>query len=206
MSSSSKSLTRQAAPQDLQILHYDPSSQDWRRSAPSQPASAGWTRKPAWIDGGVNPPRFYHSEEEIAAMQERTRARSASVTITKKPAIAQAPEPTQTQLTEVTELEEDPVEGYLTMVTLVWTATHKLSTRSKPITKLDRITKSGRIDITSETTRSELLMAALAFHDLAETFRPGVTCGPAFKLWYTSSNGGKAGAPTIETNPEFVVL
>ncbi|KAF9473267.1 hypothetical protein BDN70DRAFT_886009 [Pholiota conissans] len=27
--------------------------------------SEGWLRNPAWIDGGINPPRFYHSQEEI---------------------------------------------------------------------------------------------------------------------------------------------
>ncbi|KAG2352818.1 hypothetical protein BDR07DRAFT_1497566 [Suillus spraguei] len=27
--------------------------------------SDGWLRSPAWIDGGVNPPRFYHSHAEI---------------------------------------------------------------------------------------------------------------------------------------------
>ncbi|KAI8996314.1 hypothetical protein BD414DRAFT_534026 [Trametes punicea] len=32
----------------------------------SQP-SASWMKQPAWIDGAVNPPRFYHSHEEIAA-------------------------------------------------------------------------------------------------------------------------------------------
>ncbi|KAF9470981.1 hypothetical protein BDN70DRAFT_939282 [Pholiota conissans] len=27
--------------------------------------SEGWLRDLAWIDGGINPPRFYHSQEEI---------------------------------------------------------------------------------------------------------------------------------------------
>ncbi|GLB45420.1 hypothetical protein LshimejAT787_2500090 [Lyophyllum shimeji] len=30
-----------------------------------RPASQGWLQKPSWIDGGVNPPQFYHSHEEI---------------------------------------------------------------------------------------------------------------------------------------------
>lgn len=46
---------------ETQDVDADTTTRDARRP------SAGWLRNPAWIDGGVNPPKYYFSHEEIDA-------------------------------------------------------------------------------------------------------------------------------------------
>ncbi|EDR00505.1 uncharacterized protein LACBIDRAFT_334128 [Laccaria bicolor S238N-H82] len=48
-------------PRETQHVNTDTAIGDVRRP------SAGWLRNPAWIDGGVNPPKYYFSHEEIDA-------------------------------------------------------------------------------------------------------------------------------------------
>ncbi|KAA1475512.1 hypothetical protein DENSPDRAFT_883621 [Dentipellis sp. KUC8613] len=65
-------------------------------------------------------------------------------------------------------------------------------------------TKFEYIDV-QNISRVKFFQACLRVHDLADHFSAGVHSGPAFKLWWTGSNGGKAGALTIETDRDFAL-
>lgn len=201
-----------------------------------------------FIDGGVNPPQFYHSAEEI----ERTRAAAgrmptpASTYLTyfmallsdlffypldnrpveaeTEPAASAQGEAPAGQVNEppiearaqgepALEAEPDtqtgtfpyaahfpsinysptcleptdPVEGHLVSVTMVHTSLEKTTGRNRATTKTSRLTKSDRIVITPNMSRSEFVVAFLQVHDLSNTYMPGIACGPSFKFWFTGS-------------------
>ncbi|KAL1702718.1 hypothetical protein EV121DRAFT_281663 [Schizophyllum commune] len=52
-------------------------------------------------------------------------------------------------------------------------------------------------------TRASFIRTCLAAHHVADEYVVGEHSGPDFKLWYTGSIGGQAGAPTVSTDAEF---
>ncbi|KAF9463063.1 hypothetical protein BDZ94DRAFT_1309169 [Collybia nuda] len=176
--------------------------------------SEGWLRNPAWMDGGVNPPRFYHSHEEIqdtlrmwgysppqppAPVQE-THQPPTPLPVTAHPVFPSNPaNPAPTATNHYPEIPKHAV--YVT----VWfnAASTTLTARgAKTIPKKDKMTKIEKIQI-NKTTRHDFIKAILAVHGLAERYSPGTHSGPGFKLSWTGSAGGKTGAPNIETDHDF---
>ncbi|KAF9225177.1 hypothetical protein BS17DRAFT_801307 [Gyrodon lividus] len=134
--------------------------------------SEGWLNNPAWIDGGVNPPCFYHSKDEIAAV-----LRAAF-------------------------LIEEP--GHLISICMIQTVPEKSLTNgcAKTLLKKQRTIKSDHIKL-SNFGHTDFIKAWLKAHDLDKQFSPGVHSGPEFRMWWTGSSGGKAGATTITNDHDF---
>ncbi|KAF9229200.1 hypothetical protein BS17DRAFT_762875 [Gyrodon lividus] len=145
--------------------------------------SEGWLNNPAWIDGGVNPPCFYHSKDEIAAAL-RAACRSAS---------AQPPPLV---------LIEEP--GHLISICMIQMVPENSLTngRAKTLLKKQWTIKSDHIKL-SNIGRTDFIKAWLKAHDLDEQFSPGVHSGPEFRMWWTGSSGGKAGATTVANDHDF---
>ncbi|KAH7903729.1 hypothetical protein BJ138DRAFT_1120100 [Hygrophoropsis aurantiaca] len=185
-----------------------------RRSRPSE----NWLKSPSWIDGGVDPPRFYSSQEEMnidrvavgypplrGSVPERSMLTSQPVSSGSNGTIA---EPSATQAACVATSIPCEATGHLVSITTVYTAFEKpISARSSraPVKKSKaRTTKSDQI-ILDGTTRAKFIEAALAVHDIADQYSPGVYSGPSFKFWWTGSSGGKTGATMIENDHDFEV-
>ncbi|KIK93182.1 hypothetical protein PAXRUDRAFT_145638 [Paxillus rubicundulus Ve08.2h10] len=64
--------------------------------------------------------------------------------------------------------------------------------------------KSDHIKL-SNINCTDFIKAWLKVHDLNEQFSPGVHSGPEFRMWWTGSSGGKAGATTVANNHDFGV-
>ncbi|KAI0048884.1 hypothetical protein FA95DRAFT_1557461 [Auriscalpium vulgare] len=179
--------------------------------------SLGWLQNPAYVDGGVDPPRFYHTQAQINdAIQV---AANAGIVVPRAPEQVAAQPPVQ--LTAATPIpppvsilgvaggataaapEVGPQVHFVTVI-------HHFSdvapaTRTgKQVVKRDKNTKAGNVIISSETTRAAFIDEFLRIHTLSTQYRAGLE-GPGFKLSWTGSNGGKTGAPTIETDAEFAV-
>ncbi|KAI9059855.1 hypothetical protein FKP32DRAFT_1578952 [Trametes sanguinea] len=182
----------------------------------SQP-SAGWMKQPAWIDGGVDPPRFYHSHEEIATAHRAgltgafaRRDTAPVLPAVSLPAVRHPSEPTgsgaavgnrQNHELAVT----DSLTGHLVSVTACFSSTEKAAGRAgRTVVKKNKNTKSDYVVIEG-ISRASFVTKLLAIHGLANDFAPGVHSGPVFKLWYSGSNGGKAGAASVETDRDFAV-
>ncbi|KAF8835086.1 hypothetical protein BDN67DRAFT_992531 [Paxillus ammoniavirescens] len=194
-------------------------SEAWRWTRPTWPT--GWLRSPAWIDGGVDPPRFYVSCEEI----EETRA-AALLRATVPPA---GPSITATETMVATATggtvpgpvqRPEPISGansasgskcYTICGFKCGTDVHAMTAAppecvrhlvsiSMAYSRAEKpASNRGKI------SRTDFIKAFLRVHDLADQYNPGIHFGPQFKLWWTGSSGGKNGASTIENDHDFEV-
>ncbi|KAJ7635761.1 hypothetical protein DFH06DRAFT_1302968 [Mycena polygramma] len=183
-----------------------------------QRPSDAWLKNPSYIDGGVNPPAFYPSNDDIArkmylwnpthpmfhALPPNAPAPSAA---TDTPTIAVSADPAP--LDEGTVAAPTPLElaGHQVSVIEVRPAPEKVpaSRNAKPAAHKDeRESKFDYIDLVN-MTRCEFIMAFLKVHDRAEEYSGGVSHGPTFKFWWTGSPGGKAGAMTIDNDREWQI-
>ncbi|KAF8834082.1 hypothetical protein BDN67DRAFT_1016881 [Paxillus ammoniavirescens] len=180
--------------------------------------SDGWLCNPAWIDGGVNPPCFYILHQDM----EETRAVALQhvlvppvpplpppppqvmrpVTAQAGPIIPLAVPQTETDWGQNVPVSNMPV-GHLVSATNLSTE-KPISSRGKPTVKKLHTTKSDQIPI-EDINRVDFVKAFLRIHELTDQYSPGVHFGPQFKLWWTGSSGGKAGASTIENDHDFSV-
>ncbi|KIJ90739.1 hypothetical protein K443DRAFT_657906 [Laccaria amethystina LaAM-08-1] len=181
--------------------------------------SEAWLKNPAWIDGGVNPPRFYYSHEEInealvaAGVTPRTEYNQQLAQVTPTPAQSNRPAPLTPSLangsnnyyrTAIGETLPTSV-GHLVNVSLVHPIAAAPSTaRGKAAPKKGRTTKMDTIKLDA-VSRIDFVKAILKIHGLAETFSPGVHSGPNFKIWWSGASGGKGGAPLIQNDHQFGV-
>ncbi|KAJ8585723.1 hypothetical protein M405DRAFT_910709 [Rhizopogon salebrosus TDB-379] len=169
------------------------------------PPSDGWLRNPAWIDGGVNPPRFYTSHEEI---EEARRNAGGYLQLddgnfpVKNHHYAPPPSAAPQVLPSV--LVSGEHTGHLVSVTMLVSVVEKNSSngRGKLSTKKTKTIKSDHICIRA-MSRVDFIAAFLRVHDLEDQYSPGVHFGPVFQFWWTGSSGGKTGALTIENNHDF---
>ncbi|KAI8996315.1 hypothetical protein BD414DRAFT_408305, partial [Trametes punicea] len=95
--------------------------------------------------------------------------------------------------------------GHLVSVTVTFSSTEKAAGRTnRTVLKKHKNTKSDYV-ILEGISCASFVKKLLAIRGLANDFAPGIHLGPAFKLWYTGSNGGKAGAASVETDRDFAV-
>ncbi|KDQ54005.1 hypothetical protein JAAARDRAFT_49588 [Jaapia argillacea MUCL 33604] len=99
--------------------------------------------------------------------------------------------------------------GHLVSITVTFTPALKLLAMgrdAKTSTKKakEKTTKSDHIVING-TECPQLVQACLTVQDLNEQYSPGKTFGPAFKMWWSGSSGGKTGATMIENDHDFNV-
>ncbi|TFY79566.1 hypothetical protein EWM64_g4445 [Hericium alpestre] len=197
---------------------------DLAAPAPAQPTSrgkenvplpsAGWLCNPAWVDGGVNLPCFYPT---AASIQDAIQAAAnAGVTIP----WAQTPiqEGKDANLARdrgvpVPAAQGGPV-GLAHGVKAVTVGTAektlvdemraargaKMALKKKPTTT----TKFEYIKMDS-ISHVDFIKAFLRVHNLDSQYSPGVHAGLDFRLWWTGSNGGKAGVLTIENARDFAL-
>ncbi|KAL6303693.1 hypothetical protein BKA93DRAFT_817976 [Sparassis latifolia] len=158
-----------------------------------------WLREPAWIDGGVNSPHFYHTHAKIAdAVQAAANAgirvpavgTSADVSLLAGADMPVAAPPVAGPPVFAPQAVVQP--GVAPPMVAVELPAAPASTCKLHIV-LEGIKHTG------------FIQAFLAVHDLADQFSPGVHSGPNFKLWWTGSSGGKTQAPTIENDHQFEV-
>ncbi|KAG6904417.1 hypothetical protein DXG01_010072, partial [Tephrocybe rancida] len=195
--------------------------------APRKP-SDGWMKTLGWIDGGVNPPIFFYTEDDIRETLNYYAPDHPFLQEPPSPAIdpellaLSTPTPSgPTAAQDLTTMlataasssvpENDsapiPLEtaGYMVSVTIISSVTDKplsSSRGAKPTTKKLRNSKFDYIDILA-LERGPFFRAGLKVHDLDDQYSPGVHSGPAFKIHWTGSSGGKAGAVTIDTDRDF---
>ncbi|KAF8804697.1 hypothetical protein BYT27DRAFT_7107079 [Phlegmacium glaucopus] len=208
----------------------EPAPRDLRRP------SEGWLRNPAWIDGGINPPVYYLSHEEIEAtchahgVQPPPRYMEVEVRGANPPAVNATPalssatqydilsarvsptpitprdnyyhQPQAEQLGSTVAAAVAP-EGYLVNATHLFTPQNSAAT----LTRTARVAKKkqtllGRIGL-GGITRVAFIKAFLEMHNLHTHYGPGIHSGPPFKLSWTGSAGGKAGAPTFLNDDTF---
>ncbi|EDR02066.1 uncharacterized protein LACBIDRAFT_332670 [Laccaria bicolor S238N-H82] len=187
----------------------------------TQRPSAGWLRNPAWIDGGVNPPKYYFSHEEIDAACRMSGVeppprytQPETVVVPSQPydilssRVSPTPVPANNHYRAAgplgNSIDVPPPNGHLVNITHTYTSTELTSSRNakpsapkkKATTMLGNITLEG-------ITRVAFIKAILAVHDLHTQFAPGVHSGPPFKLSWTGSTGGKGNAPTFLTDESF---
>ncbi|KAJ7724818.1 hypothetical protein DFH07DRAFT_1003564 [Mycena maculata] len=181
-----------------------------------------YSLNPGHIDGGVNPPAFYPSQEDIirkmyiwnpghpmfqpAPSTTGPTAPTATTTTTEAPVALPVPiDPAlqeQTVAATPTPLE---LAGHQVSVIEVRPAPEKTtSTRTgKPAARKDeRESKFDYIKL-EDMSCCDFVTAFLKVHDCAEEYSPGVHSGPPFKMSWTGSSGGKAGAITIENDREY---
>jgi hypothetical protein len=190
------------------------------------------------LDGGVNPPRYYYTHEEIddtlqfwgglltPPPTEVTRE-AEPPQISPSPLLPTLPLPLTLDLVNSARLggearrnNQAVASGHIVNVTLVYSIPAAPTTgRGKaPGPKKSKIMKMDNIQLES-ISRTDFIKAFLATHGLAETFSPGPHSGPDFKLWWAGMrrvilyfflhqsdifhSGGKAGAPSIQTDHQF---
>ncbi|KAJ7088713.1 hypothetical protein C8R44DRAFT_649479, partial [Mycena epipterygia] len=174
--------------------------------------SDGWLEKPAWIvsDGGLNPPQFYYSHEEILTtlfmwnpdhpcFTERPTAPDIYATGTAGVAFPQQQ--------SAAPLGHQQPAGTANAVNVhaFYTAPDKLTTRGgKAAPKKQKDSKFGMIDVTG-LDRCSFIQATLATHLFGADYSPGVHQGPSFKISWTGSLGGKSGAVTIDNDHEWTL-
>ncbi|KAF8878266.1 hypothetical protein CPB84DRAFT_1688378 [Gymnopilus junonius] len=190
----------------------------------AQHPSEGWLRNLAWIDGGVNPPHYYYTHEEInealtaaGVMPRCTEYEQQVARVTPTPTAPAPPMPLTPSLMNisgnhyrmgvtVSELfspAPTPTTGHLVNMTLNYSAPAVAPPgHGKVISKKAKITKMDTISLES-ITRVEFIKAILAIHNLSDKFAPGVHSGPNMKVWWTGASGGKGGAPSIQTDHQF---
>ncbi|KAH7903026.1 hypothetical protein BJ138DRAFT_1198541, partial [Hygrophoropsis aurantiaca] len=177
-----------------------------------------WLKNPAWVDGGVNPPRFYHSHEEInrdrltagypalshvtdSAPHVRTPTTSSTMPEASMEQLAHRVAPSKSAALEAT--------GHLVSATTLVTSIDKpvssgRGNRMMAKKAKSKLTKSDHI-VLEGISRTKFIESILTIHDLADKYRPGSNLGPEFKMWWSGSSGGKAGASTIENDHDFDV-
>ncbi|KAG1842365.1 hypothetical protein DFJ58DRAFT_732046 [Suillus subalutaceus] len=165
--------------------------------SPRRP-SEYWLQRPGWIDGAIDPPHFYISQEEIdnacrvyGYLAQPVSQPATTPTLTQPVIQSMAPdtvtsEPSFLLLQHVTDSCEVPVRG------------------SKLVVKKFKTVKSDHI-VLEDITWTTFIQKFLAIYELADQYSPGVHSGPGFKLSWTGSLGGKSGATTIENNHDFNV-
>ncbi|KAJ7870011.1 hypothetical protein B0H13DRAFT_1896382 [Mycena leptocephala] len=186
--------------------------------------SAGWLVNPAWIDGGLDPPQFYHTQEDILSTLYIYNPLHHYFTAP-APALAPAPPAPGVYATgkvgvdfpRPQEEEEDTVDAtqlitflapsetsYQVNVSVKYSAPDKLSRGMKVVIKKYQDSKFGMIDIAG-MDRCTFVQSTLAIHPFGADYSPGVHQGPPFKISWTGSPGGKSGAVTIDNDQEWEV-
>ncbi|KAJ7106874.1 hypothetical protein C8R43DRAFT_1140426 [Mycena crocata] len=196
--------------------------------------SAGWLAEPAYIDGGLDPPVFYYSREDMINtlllwnpqhhwFTQPPPAPAPSVFATgdvgvNLPASQQlsAPTPDQQQAAlssfslRQEEEEEDPATalvdaGLQVNVLVVYSAPDKITTRgARAVLKKQKDLKFGMFDV-ANLDRCSFIQSTLGIHSFGPQYSPGVHSGPPFKISWTGSPGGKTGAVTIDTDQEWAL-
>ncbi|KAH6880189.1 hypothetical protein BKA70DRAFT_1126817 [Coprinopsis sp. MPI-PUGE-AT-0042] len=186
--------------------------------------SDGWLRNPAWIDGALNPPRYYYSREEI---EEAVRIwgpisgiHPASNSASLDSAMARI-SPTPVPMSNVMEslhgdrspsLGQPPsaslvpigagaAEDDLYVVRSTFLYPPAAVPGSKPSKKMNSTVKVFTTDVET-ITRVEFVRGCLLAHGLSHTFAPGTVSGPTFRMHWTGS-GGKTNAASILTDADF---
>ncbi|KAG2146365.1 hypothetical protein DEU56DRAFT_753832 [Suillus clintonianus] len=183
--------------------------------SPRRP-SAGWLQRGGWIDGGIDPPHRYFSNEKMTA----TRKFWTGV-----PEFPPLPVPVQADIPmfvplpieQISPAAEVPaevnvpippavVEGHNVSVQMIYSAqvTGPVSRGSKLITKKAKLISSDTI-VLEDISRAVFVKRFLAIHELEDKFAVGAISGPPFKMYWTGSVGGKAGATTINNDRQFSV-
>ncbi|KAH7903888.1 hypothetical protein BJ138DRAFT_965420, partial [Hygrophoropsis aurantiaca] len=192
--------------------------------------SEQWLNSPAWIDGGINPPRFYATQKEINI--DRVAFGYPPLPISVSERLVLAPQSallgpnnaaTNTEAAQAAcaaalifllfNMPEAHSEaaGHLISVTTVYTAIEKpVSATGSHLSRLTvkkskaRTTKSDHI-VLEGSARTKFIESFFAVHDLADQYSPGTHSGPPFKFWWTGSSGGKTGATMIDNDHDFEV-
>ncbi|KAG6848074.1 hypothetical protein H0H93_003638 [Arthromyces matolae] len=190
---------------DPQSIHY-------------QRPSEYWLRNPGWIDGAVNPPRFYYTNDDIDAaliaagkppLQHQQDCDPNSIPLfATAPAAAAPSEPTAHNAQESEPRAMPPMvsinSAHLVSVTMFFTPTtvNAPAGRSKNAKK-DKKTKMTHIDMDG-ITRVDFVKAFLTVYELNTHFSPGIHSGPDFKFWFTGIV--KTAAATIQNDQDFEVI
>lgn len=183
-----------------------------------RPASRAWLNRPAWIDGGVNPPQFYITIEEINATlrahgypPRSTIPEQAQPTAVEDPiALPVMPQRDTTTgvvpvaLPKQTEVVLGPSVGCIVNVSLMWMAEQpSVQGKRKGATKRTSIDKVQRISVNQASTRRHFIEQCLKVINHDKIYVAGEKQGPSFKLWWKGSGGGKAKAPTIDNDNDW---
>ncbi|KAG1732927.1 uncharacterized protein EDB91DRAFT_1057805 [Suillus paluster] len=169
--------------------------------------SDGWLHNPAWIDGGVNPPHFYVSHEQIKETQRVALAAGARPMVppASLPAVIGIPPIPPVVQAEVVLSGPSDHSGHLVSATMLFSAPKKASgICGKIAMKKTRMIKTDHVRIDT-ITRVDFIQAFLRIHELSDQYSPGAHTGPKFKIWWTGSSGGKTGASTVDNNHDFTV-
>ncbi|KAJ6601564.1 hypothetical protein B0H10DRAFT_1823908, partial [Mycena sp. CBHHK59/15] len=177
-----------------------------------------WLKTPGWIDGASEPPIFFGSQDEIILtmltfnpdhpMFHPTQAPGCPATENTPSASLSASSTTSIDASSAANATATTDPAPLVSVIASYSApdtSKPASFRSKPVLKAVKQSKLGFIDI-NNMDRCTFINSILAVHDNANDYSAGVHRGPPFKISWTGSSGGKAGAPTIETDTEFEVV
>ncbi|KAF9530063.1 hypothetical protein CPB83DRAFT_892993 [Crepidotus variabilis] len=194
--------------------------------APRRSASQAWLNNPAWIDGGVDPPQFYYSHEEINAtllaygMQPRpvvqdstSKDLSEPPVLTRQLVIGPAVSVLAPRDPHPDPLAATPAPAhmwhlipYQVNVTMIYmghpppTSTSGCGAKPTAPKKMQH-TKMDRMEFVTITTCVEFIKMFLAAHELQSQFSPGIHAGPVFCIWWTSQS--KENAPTIQNDADF---
>ncbi|KIJ94158.1 hypothetical protein K443DRAFT_110911, partial [Laccaria amethystina LaAM-08-1] len=175
-----------------------------------------WLKNPAWIDGAIDPPHFYHSHEEIeaalraAGVSSKAYADQQAALLTPTPnhyANIKSQGQALGEGRDVLNPASNASPGHLISVGMVYAlaAAPSASGRApKGLVKQKQKTKMTNI-VLDQITRTDFIKAFLATHNLSDKYSPGVHSGPDFKLWWSGSPSGKSGAATIQTDDDFHV-
>ncbi|KAG0695438.1 hypothetical protein DFH29DRAFT_1005463 [Suillus ampliporus] len=165
--------------------------------------SVGWLQRGGWIDGGIDPPHRYSSNEEMMA----TRKFWTGV-----PEFPPPPVPVQADIPMSVPLPMEQispaadvsakvnvpiplavVEGHNVSVQMIYSAqvTGPVSRGSKLIMKKAKLISSDTI-VLEDISRAVFVKIFLAIHELEDRFAVGAISGPSFKMYWTGSVGGKA--------------
>ncbi|EPQ49906.1 hypothetical protein GLOTRDRAFT_26631, partial [Gloeophyllum trabeum ATCC 11539] len=182
--------------------------------------SRGWLQRPAWIDGAVNPPQFYVTAEQIQLARANAFAvlrrvqhdaesgQNARGTHSEGLRFVQVQFPQPAQGVGRPTIDDIlPVQRqHLVSVTLQYTSVEKgpAARGSKVVSKKVQVNKFEKL-VLDKMTRNDFVRAVLKVHDLSDSYAPGDVSGPAFRLWWQGSSGGKSGAGTIDTDREFTI-
>ncbi|KIM71956.1 hypothetical protein PILCRDRAFT_93651 [Piloderma croceum F 1598] len=189
-----------------------------------------WLNNPAWIDGAIDPPHFYHTRADIAVALRAAgchvpqpllstaplggiQPASPASDVTTEPAspvLNTVPVPFALAVIPLTPktVVNAPVEiqGRLTSVTMMFDeivpgATHNSKLKLKKVSEV----KSNLIDF-DNLSHVEVIKRIFSIHGIGEKYDVSAVRSPDFKLWYSGLSGGKSGAATISTNDDYSVL
>ncbi|KAI0682866.1 hypothetical protein BC835DRAFT_1398076 [Cytidiella melzeri] len=80
----------------------------------------------------------------------------------------------------------------------------KQNVRGKVASTKEEKNKAREIQYNDGLTRSAFIKSALAVHGLHDMYEIGSGSGPSFRMWWKGSVGGKANAPAIDTDSDFM--